>query len=177
MQQNLHHNQHVDPNLSLSPQNTRRSYVFFSAKQGHVFSNRLHAGGTVFTRQILERRANLPGPAKNDYCNEAKLLAHTPTLVSPTFISVDLHVHIALHCANKFQAWGHAGVHATPTRIAVTQETVDAHRVYSSQPRETALLLIRCVEVVPTQFDINVASCSTMWDKIILEGLQQCTLS
>ncbi|KAG2358849.1 hypothetical protein BDR07DRAFT_1416489 [Suillus spraguei] len=55
----------------------------------------------VLFRQVLERRGNFPGPAKNDYCNEAKLPAHTPTLVSPTFISVDLHVHIALHCTNK----------------------------------------------------------------------------
>lgn len=129
----------------------------------------------VLFRQVLERRGNFPGPAKNDYCNEAKLPAHTPTLVSPTFISVDLHVHIALHCTNKFQAWGHTGVHATPARIVVTQETVDAHRFYSSQPRETAHLLIRGVEAAPTQFDINgpFPQAQKCGKKLILEGLQQ----
>lgn len=176
MQQNLHHNQHVDPKdiPSLSPQGTHKFYVFLSVPSptdygrfGNMFSPPASLAVATINKVLLFpivcmelsclylcRRS--PGrlgtsPCKNGYCNAAKPPAHTPTLVSPTFISADLHAYIALHCVNGFKP----GTHGTSRNIdqepqqVVTRGTVDAHRVYSFRHGEVALLLIRDVEMVP----------------------------
>lgn len=120
---NLHRNQHVDPKdiPSLSPQGTYKFYVFLSVpsptdysrfgnmfsppaslavgKQGFAVSNRLHGTALPLLKQTTSREPRYISLQERLLQCGKTTSSHT-NLVSPTFISVDLHAYIALHCVN-----------------------------------------------------------------------------